>query len=72
MSQVTVSSKFQVVIPKEVRESLKIHKGQKMLVVSRNGMVEIVPQRDISELRGILKGMSIADIREEEEDVERY
>ena len=66
MSQV-VSSKYQVVIPREVRESLKIRKGQKVLVLARRGMIEIVPERDISELKGFLPGLSTEGIREEED-----
>jgi AbrB family looped-hinge helix DNA binding protein len=67
MSRVKVSSKFQVVIPREIREKLNIRPGQNMLIVARNGMVEIVPDRDISELKGFLAGMSTDDIREEDD-----
>jgi len=67
MSRVTVSSKYRVVIPQEVRERLNIHKGQKMLVLSRRGMVEMVPERPISELKGFVKGISTEDIRDEED-----
>lgn len=69
MTQVTVSSKYQVVIPLEVRKMLKVRKGQKMLVVVRNDMIELVPDRDISELRGFLKGMSADNVREEDDRI---
>jgi AbrB family looped-hinge helix DNA binding protein len=69
MTQVTVSSKYQVVIPLEVRMRLKVRKGQKMQVVVRNDMIELVPDRDISELRGFLKGMSVDNIREEDDRI---
>ena len=67
MPQVTISSKYQVVIPREVRERLRLRKGQKMLVFERNGFVQLVPDKDIKELRGIAKGMSssMEGIREE-------
>jgi AbrB family looped-hinge helix DNA binding protein len=65
VTQVTVSSKYQVVIPLDVRRRLKIRKGQKMLVVVRNDTIELVPDRDISELRGFLRGMSADNVREE-------
>ncbi|MDO8588238.1 MAG: AbrB/MazE/SpoVT family DNA-binding domain-containing protein [Armatimonadota bacterium] len=67
MTQVTVSSKYQVVIPLEIRKRLNVRKGQKMLVVVRNNIIELVPDRDISELRGFLKGMPAGNIREEED-----
>ena len=67
MTQVTVSSKYQIVIPLDVRKKLKVRKGQKMLVVVRNDIIELVPDRDISELRGFLKGMPVDDIREEDD-----
>jgi len=49
MAQVTVSSKYQVVIPEEIRARLNIRKGQKMITFDLNGIIELVPERDISE-----------------------
>lgn len=57
MHTVTVSPKFQVVIPKNIREALKLRPGQKMKVVEYEGRIELIPDRDISELRGFLKGI---------------
>jgi len=61
---VTVSPKYQVVIPKAVRETLHIRPGQKMQVVEYDGRLELIPERDISELRGFLKGINTAFERE--------
>ena len=58
MQTVTISPKFQIVIPREVRESLHLRPGQKMQVVEYSGRIEFVPERDISELRGFLKGIN--------------
>lgn len=58
MQTVTVSPKFQVVIPREVRESLHLRPGQKMQVVEYSGRIELIPERDIAELRGFLKGIN--------------
>ena len=58
MQTVTVSPKFQVVIPREVRESLHLRPGQKMQVIEFEGRIEFIPDRDISELRGFLKGIN--------------
>ncbi len=53
MQSVTISPKFQVVIHREVRESLHLRPGQKMQVIEYSGRIELVPERDISELRGV-------------------
>jgi AbrB family looped-hinge helix DNA binding protein len=57
LSTVTVSSKYQVVIPKAVRERLKLRPGQKVEAFAIGGRIELVPVRPISEMRGFLKGM---------------
>ena len=57
MSTVTVSSKYQVVIPKDVRDRLRIRPGQKVEAFAVGGRVEPVPIRPISEMRGFLRGM---------------
>jgi AbrB family looped-hinge helix DNA binding protein len=58
MQTVIVSPKFQVVIPRKVRESLNLRPGQKMQVIEYDGRIELIPDRDISELRGFLKGIN--------------
>ncbi len=57
MQTVTVSPKFQIVIPKELREKLKLRPGQKLFVYERDGGIRLEPPRPISELRGIAKGL---------------
>lgn len=66
MQTVTVSPKFQVVIPRKVRESLHLRPGQKMQVVEYEGRVELIPDRDISELRGFLRGINTNFVREKD------
>ena len=56
MPSVTVSPKFQVVIPREVRERLKLRPGQKVEVFLYDGRVELVPLRSVKRLRGALAG----------------
>lgn len=58
METVTVSPKFQVVIPKEIREKLKLKPGQKLQIIEFNDRIEFVPVKDIKEARGFLKGMN--------------
>jgi AbrB family looped-hinge helix DNA binding protein len=58
MHTVTVSPKFQVVIPKLIRDALCLRPGQKMKVMEYDGRIELIPDRDISELKGFLKGIN--------------
>jgi AbrB family looped-hinge helix DNA binding protein len=67
MNTVTVSPKFQVVIPKAIRDALKIRAGQKIQALVYQGRVELIPVGDVSELRGSLKGMDASDPREHTE-----
>ena len=66
MHTVTVSPKYQVVIPKNIRKSLKLRPGQKMKIVEYDGRIELIPDRNISELKGFLKGMNTDFEREED------
>ncbi|OEU60709.1 MAG: AbrB family transcriptional regulator [Desulfobacterales bacterium PC51MH44] len=66
MQTVTVSPKYQVVIPKTVRESLQLRPGQKMQVIEYDGRIEFIPERDINELRGFLKGINTDFEREKD------
>ena len=66
MQTVTVSPKYQVVIPREVRETLHLRPGQKMQVIEYDGRIEFIPERDITELRGFLKGINTEFEREED------
>jgi AbrB family looped-hinge helix DNA binding protein len=64
MQTVTVSPKYQIVIPKNIRETLRLRPGQKMRVIEYEGRIELIPDRDISELKGFLKGINIEFERE--------
>lgn len=55
MQQVTISPKFQVVIPRKIRESLKLTPGQKMQVVQYGERIELIPHKEVHEMRGFLK-----------------
>ena len=66
MSSVTVSPKFHVVIPKKVRERMKIRPGQKLEVFDLDGRIELVRPLPMRELRGFLKGIDTEVPREED------
>ena len=65
MATVTVSSKFQVVIPEEVRAKLKLQAGQKIVVIEKDGVVHLIPLKPIKDTRGLAKGVKRDNIREE-------
>ena len=64
MDAVTVSPKFQVVIPKAVRKSLGIKPGQKVQVIQYGDRVELIPMKPIKQTRGFLKGIDTEIQRE--------
>jgi AbrB family looped-hinge helix DNA binding protein len=65
MATVTVSSKFQVVIPEAVRGKLKLQAGQKVVVIEKDGVVHLIPLRPIKNTRGLARGAKALEIREE-------
>lgn len=64
MEAVKLSPKFQVVIPREVREKLKLVAGQKIQVMAYGNRIELIPERAIAEMRGFLKGLDVTVERE--------
>ena len=67
MDTVTISPKYQVVIPKAVREQLRLVPGQTVQVIAYGDRIEFLPVRTASELRGMLRGMGATFEREEED-----
>lgn len=67
MERVTVSPKFQVVIPRAVRERLRIVAGQKLEVIAIGGRIELVPIHPMRKMRGFLQGFDPSFQREEDE-----
>ena len=57
MPTVTVSPKFQVVIPKDVRDSMGIVSGQKIQVLTYQNRIELIPIQPMKRLRGSLQGL---------------
>ena len=57
MQTVTISPKYQIVIPKEIRETLKLVPGEVLHVFSYQNRLEFVPVKDVKMMRGFLKGM---------------
>jgi len=57
MTTVTISPKYQIVIPKEIREALDLKPGQKVHVLAHEGRIELVPVRRLKDMRGFLAGI---------------
>jgi AbrB family looped-hinge helix DNA binding protein len=58
MAAVIVSPKYQVVIPRDVRESLGIKPGQKVEVMLYDGRIELIPLQPMKQMRGFLRGIN--------------
>lgn len=57
MEVVTISTKYQIVIPKEIREELNLQPGEKIQAIVYNNRIEYIPLKNIKNMRGILKGI---------------
>jgi len=69
MEAVTISPKYQVVIPKAIREKLNLVPGQKVQAIAYAGRVEFIPIRPAREMRGMLRGLDTSFEREREDRV---
>jgi AbrB family looped-hinge helix DNA binding protein len=63
----TISSKFQICVPKAIRESLHIVPGQEFIFIAKGNCLELVPKRDIKNFRGILAGANTAKVRDRDD-----
>jgi AbrB family looped-hinge helix DNA binding protein len=66
MTSVTVSPKYQVVIPKEVRESMGIISGQKIEILTYQNRIELIPIQPMKKMRGFLKGIDTSVKRDKD------
>lgn len=64
MTTVTVSTKYQVVIPEDVRKSMGVRPGEKFQVVNYDGRVQLIPLRKMRDMKGLLRGMNTSVVRE--------
>ncbi len=69
MTAVTISPKFQVVIPKEVRDQLNLVPGQKVQAIAYGNRIELIPLRPAAALRGMLRGLDTSIERDREDRV---
>lgn len=67
MARTRVSPKYQIVIPKDVRESMDLRVGQELQVVAKGGVITLVPERSLASLRGFAKGIRTDKLREKKD-----
>lgn len=67
MATMTITRKFQVAIPKEVREKLHLKIGQKISLVAKGGIIYLIPQRPLASYKGFIKIRSATAVRESED-----
>jgi len=66
MEKVTLSPKYQVVIPKKIRKTMRLRPGQKIHVLKYGDRIEMIPEKKLSEMRGFLRGMNTEFERDED------
>jgi AbrB family looped-hinge helix DNA binding protein len=69
MEAVTVSSKYQIVIPQSIIKALNIKPAQRLFVINYMGRIELIPEVDIMSLQGLLKGIDTTIERDEEDRI---
>jgi len=67
MGLVTLSSKYQIVIPQDIRKKIGLKPGQKIVVIEKDGVVHLIPQRSMKDMRGFAKGVDTHKLRNEED-----
>jgi AbrB family looped-hinge helix DNA binding protein len=67
MGRTKVSPKYQVVIPKDIREQVDVRPGQEFHVLTKGGIISFVPDRPISAMRGFVRGIRTAGFREKKD-----
>lgn len=69
MAQRKLSSKFQISIPKDVREELNLEAGQVFYIIPKGETIQLVPKRSIEEFRGALAGADVENVRDRKDRV---
>lgn len=67
MARTRVSRKYQVVIPKDIREKMDVRPGQEYQVITKGGIISFVPDRPIASMRGFAKGIRTTGFRDKKD-----
>ena len=67
MARTKLSSKYQVVIPKDIRAGIGLRPGQQFQVIEKGGVISLVPEKPLSEMRGFVRGIRRSGFREKKD-----
>jgi AbrB family looped-hinge helix DNA binding protein len=67
MAQTTISPKYQIVIPKEIRREVPLVAGQVLQVIAKNGVITLIPDRPLATLKGFAKGVKTEGFRDKQD-----
>jgi AbrB family looped-hinge helix DNA binding protein len=67
MAQTTISPKYQIVIPKEIRREVPLVAGQVLQVIAKNGVITLIPDRPLAALKGFAKGVKTEGFRDKQD-----
>ena len=70
METVTVSKKYQVVIPEKLRKQSGIKPGDKMVAITKHGIIQYIPVRPLKETEGMILGLNTKDLRDESDRID--
>jgi AbrB family looped-hinge helix DNA binding protein len=70
METVTVSKKYQIVIPEKIRKKSGIKPGDKMVAISKHGIIQYIPVRPIKETEGFIPGLNTENLRDESDRID--
>ena len=70
MDTVTVSKKYEVVIPEKLRKEAKIKPGDKMVAITKHGIIQYIPVCSIKETKGLISGLDVQELRDESERID--
>ena len=67
MASTTLSTKYQIVIPKEVRDKLGLAPQQRLQVIEKGGVITLIPEVPLKSMKGMLKGLNSGNLREKKD-----
>lgn len=67
MARTKVSSRYQIVIPKDIRASVDIRPGQELQVIAKGGVITLVPDKPLASMRGLVRAMKTTGFREKKD-----
>jgi len=69
METAKLSSKYQILIPKSIREALHLKAGQKLTFVVKGNYIQLLPEKSLEEMRGFLKGANPSNTRDRKDRI---